>query len=204
MGHSRASKADTHARLVAAAAARFNELGIDGISLSGLMQDLKLTHGGFYKHFASRDELVTEALDLALSQSGQVMKGRLLDSDKAGLAKFVDFYLGEAHRDGRAAGCTVAALAGDAPRKSANVRAQFHAQIERNLEMLSEVLAPGRSSADARATALLVLSALYGALIMARAVGDSPLSTEILQTARKRILKLGEPAKKQRPRAKAG
>ena len=79
MGHSQASKADTHARLVAAAAARFKERGIDGISLADLMKDLKLTHGGFYKHFNSRDELVTEALQLALAQSGRAMRERLFD-----------------------------------------------------------------------------------------------------------------------------
>ena len=62
MGHSKASKANTRARLVQAAAARFKERGVDGISLSDLMKDLKLTHGGFYRHFDSRDELVTEAL----------------------------------------------------------------------------------------------------------------------------------------------
>jgi TetR/AcrR family transcriptional regulator, transcriptional repressor for nem operon len=204
MGHSRASKADTHARLVAAAAARFKERGIDGISLADLMKELELTHGGFYKHFASRDELVTEALDLALAESGQVMRELLFDSDKPNIARFVDFYLSAAHAGGRTGGCAVAALAGDAPRKSADVQAQFRKQIERNLEILVEALRRGSSpaegrattaearttSAEARGTALLILSALYGALMMARAVGDSPLSREVLRTVRKRILDL--------------
>jgi TetR/AcrR family transcriptional repressor of nem operon len=202
MGHSKASKATTHARLVEAAAARFKERGVDGISLSDLMKDLELTHGGFYKHFDSRDELVTEALDLALAQSGQALRERLSQGDKPGIAAFVDFYLGEAHRDGRAAGCAVAALAGDAPRKSADVQAQFRRQIEANLDALSEALRQGGSTGDARATALLVLSALYGALIMARAVGDSPLSSEVLRTVRKRVSALGGPAKKPRARIK--
>src|ERR1700731_3482813 len=103
MGHSKASKANTHARLVEAAAARFKERGVDGISLSDLMKELKLTHGGFYKHFDSRDELVTEALDLALTESGEAMREHLFDGDKPDIAAFVDFYLNEAPRDGRAA-----------------------------------------------------------------------------------------------------
>ena len=53
MGYSKANKANTHARLVQTAASRFKERGVDGISLADLMKDLKLTHGGFYKHFAS-------------------------------------------------------------------------------------------------------------------------------------------------------
>jgi TetR/AcrR family transcriptional regulator, transcriptional repressor for nem operon len=196
MGHSKASKADTHARLVAAAAARFKERGIDGISLADLMKDLKLTHGGFYKHFNSRDELVTEALQLALAQSGRAMRERLFDHAKPDVPGFVNFYLDESHRSGRAAGCAVAALAGDAPRKSADVQAQFRAQIESNLEALTVALetgGAGLASAEARATALLVLSALYGALMMARAVGDSPLSREVLQSVREQLLNLTGP-----------
>jgi TetR/AcrR family transcriptional repressor of nem operon len=202
MGHSKATKANTHARLVEAAAARFKERGVDGISLSDLMKELKLTHGGFYRHFDSRDELVTEALELALTQTGQAMRERLLDGGKANLAAFVDFYLDEAHRDQRAAGCAVAALAGDAPRKSPDVQAQFRQHIERNLETLGDALPAGGSTDDPRATAILVLSALYGALIMARAVGDSPLSSEVLRTVRKRVMSLSGPVKKPRTRAK--
>ena len=203
MGHSKASKADTHARLVTAAAARFKERGIDGISLADLMKDLKLTHGGFYKHFNSRDELVTEALQLALTQSGRAMRERLFDQAKPDVPGFVDFYLNEGHRSGRAGGCAVAALAGDAPRKSADVQAQFRAQIERNLEALTVALetgGAGLASVEARATALLVLSALYGALIMARAVGDSPLSREVLQSVRKQLLNLMGPGPARKPR----
>lgn len=202
MGHSKASKANTHARLVEAAAARFKERGVDGISLSDLMKDLKLTHGGFYKHFDSRDELVSEALELALAQSGHALREHVFHGDKPDVAGFVDFYLGEAHRDGRAGGCAVAALAGDAPRKSADVQAQFRRQIERNLETLSEALRQEGSTDDARATAILALSTLYGALIMARAVGDSPLSSEVLRTVRKRVLTIGAPPKKAHARTK--
>jgi TetR/AcrR family transcriptional repressor of nem operon len=206
MGHSKASKANTHARLVEAAAARFKERGIDGISLADLMKELKLTHGGFYKHFGSRDELVTEALELALTDTGQAMRERLFPDGKPDVRAFVDFYLDEAHRDERAVGCAVAALAGDAARKSTDVQAQFRESIEGNLETLSEALGtPDKTAAaagESRATGLLVLSALYGALIMARAVGDSPLSTEILGTVRKRILRLSAVADVPRKRSK--
>jgi TetR/AcrR family transcriptional regulator, transcriptional repressor for nem operon len=202
MGHSKASKANTHAKLVETAAARFKEHGVDGISLADLMHDLKLTHGGFYKHFASRDELVTEALGLALEQTGQSMRERLFDGDRPTVAKFVDFYLDEAHRDGRADGCAVAALAGDAARKGAQVQAQFRKSIERNVENLSKAVDKGDVH-ESRENALVILSALYGALMMARAVGDSPLSREVLRTVRKRVSGLGGGAKKPRVRTKA-
>jgi TetR/AcrR family transcriptional regulator, transcriptional repressor for nem operon len=185
MGHSKASKALTHARLVEAAAARFKERGIDGISLADLMRDLKLTHGGFYRHFDSRDALVAEALETALDESGRTLRERLLDDEEPDVAGFVDFYLNEAHRDARSSGCAVAALAGDAARKSPEVQAQFRRQIESNLAILSEAL-NRRGIKEPRESAVLLLSTLYGALMMARAVGDSPLSREVLHSVRKR------------------
>jgi TetR/AcrR family transcriptional repressor of nem operon len=202
MGHSKASKANTHARLVESAAARFKERGVDGISLADLMQDLKLTHGGFYRHFDSRDELVAEALELALNQSGQAMRQRLFDGEKPDIGGFLDFYLNEAHRDGRAAGCTVAALAGDAARKSPDLQAQFRKQIESNLKDLGTALDQG-GQPNSRETAILLLSTLYGALMMARAVGDSALSREVLRTVRKQAMALSGIPKKPRTRSKA-
>jgi TetR/AcrR family transcriptional regulator, transcriptional repressor for nem operon len=206
MGHSKASKAITHARVVQAAARRFKERGIDGISLADLMKELRLTHGGFYKHFGSRDELVAEALQLALTETGRAMQVRLFTDGKADIDAFLDFYLDTAHRDQRATGCAVAALAGDAARKSTDVQALFRKSIEANLRSLSEAIAAKSEkaagsiavTAESRAAALLVLSALYGALIMARAVGDSPLSSEILDTVRRQISNLTAPVKKPR------
>jgi TetR/AcrR family transcriptional repressor of nem operon len=181
----------------------FNPRAIDGISLADLMHELKLTHGGFYKHFASRDALVSEALELALLDNDRQMRGRLRDVDRAGFAKFIDFYLDPAHLHDRASGCAVAALAGDAPRKNAAVQSQFKAHIESNLELLRAAVGAGRAPADARATALMILSTLYGALIMARAVGDSPLAAEILQTVRKRVQNLVPVTAKARARGRA-
>jgi TetR/AcrR family transcriptional regulator, transcriptional repressor for nem operon len=187
MGHSKASKAATHERIVKAAAERFKERGVDGIGLAELMKELDLTHGGFYKHFASREQLVAEALQLALTDSGRSMRERLTEGGKSNVVGFVNFYLGEAHRAARANGCVVAALAGDAARESPEIQAQFREQIDQNLDVLSAALEP--KSQDARAEAIFVLSALYGALTMARAVGDSPLAREVLRTVRKRLLK---------------
>src|SRR5258707_1291662 len=66
MGHSKAEKAESHDRIVRTAATRFREIGVNGIGLADLMKEAGLTHGGFYRHFASRDELVAEAIERAL------------------------------------------------------------------------------------------------------------------------------------------
>ena len=63
VGHSRAEKAESHDRIVKVAATRFRENGVEGVGVADLMKDAGLTHGGFYRHFASRDELVAEAIE---------------------------------------------------------------------------------------------------------------------------------------------
>src|SRR5258708_15090488 len=73
MGHSKAEKDKSHRRIVKTAAARFRERGVDGIGLADLMKEADLTHGGFYGHFDSREELVAEAVECALRDGGEAV-----------------------------------------------------------------------------------------------------------------------------------
>jgi len=73
MGHSKAEKEKSHRRIVKTAAARFRERGVDGIGLADLMKEADLTHGGFYGHFDSREELVAEAIECALRDGGEAV-----------------------------------------------------------------------------------------------------------------------------------
>src|ERR1700687_2468303 len=73
MGHSKAEKEKSHKRIVKAAADRFRERGVDGIGLADLMKEADLTHGGFYGHFDSREELVAEAIECALRDGGEAV-----------------------------------------------------------------------------------------------------------------------------------
>lgn len=195
MGHSQADKAQTHQRLVQAAAGQFRTHGIEGISLADLMKQLGLTHGGFYKHFGSRDELVGEAVEYALAESDQNMRALLFKDGKPDLARFVRTYLSEAHRDGRSSGCSISALSADVARKGGDLQALFRDQIERNIGTLSEAL-EGVPAGQRRDQALLLLSALYGALMLARSTGDSRLSQEVLRTVGDKVLELGGAAPK--------
>src|SRR5580704_16258233 len=98
MGHSQADKAESHDRIVQVAAARFREAGVDGVGVADLMKDAGLTHGGFYRHFESRDELVAEAIERALADGGRVVEA-IATSKQASWARLVDGYLSAAHRD---------------------------------------------------------------------------------------------------------
>lgn len=180
MGHSQTQKQQTHERIVELAAQRFRELGLDGLSITNLMKEVGLTHGGFYKHFESRDELVAEALATAFESSGRTGKSA---SYKALLAA----YLSKKHRDAPGTGCAVGALVNDMGRAPEDARALYTAEVRTNLSNIAKLLAAASDGADVGdadhdAGALVTLSALIGALGLARAVDDPALSGKILAT----------------------
>jgi len=177
MGYSQAEKAATHQRIVELAARRFREAGIDGIGVAALMKEAGLTHGGFYRHFESRDALVAEAVEFALDEGRKTLTRRRDGDDP--FATLVDRYLSRAHRDTPAQGCTLVALASDAARAGSPVRESFARQIERYLTLLEGMLEGADETR--RKKAVLILSSLVGALAMARAVGDESLSQEFLE-----------------------
>jgi TetR/AcrR family transcriptional repressor of nem operon len=181
MGYSKADKAKSHASIVKAAAGLFRELGIDGISVADLMQGIGLTHGGFYRHFGSRDDLVAEAVERALEDGSAVVRAIAADP-RSTISGLIDDYLSLAHRDNVAAGCGVTALVNDVARSSERTRAAYARQVKSYVALISglagEVPKPQR-----RAWALAALATLVGAVSMARAVNDEALSREILKSA---------------------
>jgi TetR/AcrR family transcriptional repressor of nem operon len=142
------------------------------------------THGGFYKHFRSKADLMAESAACAMAQTAALTAG--VDT-----AEFVRHYLSRAHRDARATGCTMAALGGDAARQPEAVRATFAAGIESLLVALGHEGAPA-ADADpgrARAQALDLLAHSVGAIVLSRACpDDSPLADEILAASRDALL----------------
>ena len=182
----RAQAEQNRAHIVATAARLFRERGYDGVGVAELMATAGFTHGGFYKHFRSKADLMAEASENGLSQTAAQMEG--LDP-----ASFVESYVSREHRDGRGEGCTIAALSGDAARQPADIRTEFAAGIE---NLLTALQAPGDTPGDAdqdrradRAMVLDMLAHSIGAIMLSRACpDDSPLADEILDVCRKEIL----------------
>ncbi|UUU36671.1 TetR/AcrR family transcriptional regulator [Streptomyces sp. CA-210063] len=172
------------AHIVATASRLFRERGYDGVGVAELMAAAGFTHGGFYKHFRSKADLMAEASASGLSRTAARAEG--LDP-----AEFVENYVSREHRDGRGDGCTIAALSGDAARQSADIRAEFEAGIENLLTALqAQSDTPG--DADQRAARSMVIGMLahsIGAIMLSRACPDgSLLADEILDVCRKEIL----------------
>jgi TetR/AcrR family transcriptional regulator, transcriptional repressor for nem operon len=186
MGHSRRDKRATHARIVRVAARRFRERGLAGIGVADVMKEAGVTVGGFYKHFESRDELVVEALATAFKDLD------VWEEHTEGLPQLLKNYLTEAHRDAPGTGCAMGALLGDMTRGSKSARTVYTARVKRSLAFSSALL-PSSPPSDKRARALLILSALLGAINLSRAVSDPTLSGEILREVREQLIELVKP-----------
>jgi TetR/AcrR family transcriptional regulator, transcriptional repressor for nem operon len=183
MGHSRDDKARSHERIVEIAAARLRASGTAGPGVAELMKAAGLTHGGFYKHFDSRDDLVAEAVERAMRDNDGFMttlRAGAADAHAA-LGLFVDWYTSAEHRDTPGAGCAVVSFGADAPRADRRVRMAYSGQVQRYLVHLEALLGDRKRAAAA-------LSALVGAVLVARAVGPGELSDEILAAARESVL----------------
>jgi TetR/AcrR family transcriptional regulator, transcriptional repressor for nem operon len=179
---SRDQVARNRQRIIEAAARLFREKGFDGVSVADIMSSAGLTHGGFYGHFASKEDLAAQACLNALTQSIDRWTPTALCASDSQLADFITSYLSPEHRDNLGGGCALAALATDAARQPATVRQAFTEGIRSTAAMLSE-LSPGRSRATRHKHALAILAGLVGAVALARATEDPVLSDEILRAA---------------------
>ena len=179
-------KEDTHERIVAAAARAIRRHGYAGVGVADVMKEAGLTHGGFYAHFKSRDDLLVEALARAgsdsranISRAAQARKARGVSAFRA----LVDSYLSEAHLASMDTGCPVAALGGDMARQTGAVRTASAQRVDRLIAMVRDTL-PGAS----RAGAAVIAATLVGSLQLARALGDVAEGRALLAAARKALL----------------
>jgi TetR/AcrR family transcriptional repressor of nem operon len=182
VGTSQAEKAASHDRILDIAAARIRRDGIDRLAVAELMREAGLTHGGFYRHFDSREHLVAEAAQRALSQGSAwtIAAGEL--GGQRGYTALVDGYLSTWHRDHPESGCGVAGVAADVARADGPARGSYPRQVEVCLAVLADLTGhPDRQAGEREA--VLTLSALVGAISMARAVDDPDLSQQILTSA---------------------
>jgi TetR/AcrR family transcriptional repressor of nem operon len=184
MRRSAEDKAASHERIVAVAAARIREAGTEQPGVADVMRAAGLTHGGFYKHFRSRDELIVEAVQHALTETESRVHELTADAEDP-LAAFADTYLSITHRDDPATGCAVTALAADMPRVRGPAQEAYRAQVERYLAYIQQMLEGDDETTRRRAT--VTLSAMVGAMVLARALGPTPGSEEILRYVREAV-----------------
>jgi len=165
-------------RILEVAGTLFREHGYDGIGVADIMKRAGLTHGGFYGHFASKDDLAAEITSRILVREGWLE--RLTGKPNPSVTEFARSYLSSRHRDQPGRGCLVAALGSDLRRQPRSVRRAFTDGLQYRLDALKRLM-PDRSAAAKRQKAIATFASLVGALTLARAVDDRHLSEEILE-----------------------
>lgn len=181
MRRSKKEAAETRRHIVETAATEFRKNGIDGIGYAGLMAAAGLTHGGFYKHFESKEQVVEEALALAAESMFETAKHATSSSSgHRGLQALLSQYLSAEHRDEAAKGCPYAALGCEVARSNTRVREAMTAGLLKTVDLIANQI-EGMPPAAAKKQALWMFSAMIGALTMARMVSDPDLSASILR-----------------------
>jgi TetR/AcrR family transcriptional repressor of nem operon len=177
-------KERTHRQILAEAADAIRRKGPDRVGVAEVMSKLGLTHGGFYAHFASKDDLIAQAITSMFDQGyGNFLRRTEGLEPQQGLAAYVDWYLSTAHRDAPNGGCPLAAVSGDLPRLPEAARVRYSEGVERLAAALAQRLRKLKA-ANAEALAFSALSEMAGALTFARAILDRERSDQILKASR--------------------
>jgi TetR/AcrR family transcriptional repressor of nem operon len=176
---SRIQEAENHERILDVATRLFRERGIDGIGVSDLMKAAGLTHGGFYGHFKSKEDLVAQACARAVLRMRQNWTNVIDQAAGDPLEALAATYLTPRHRDGAGRGCPMAAIGSEIARQGPPVRRAFTDELRPCLDYLSRNV-QGNTNSLRRQKALATYASLVGALIVSRAVDDADLSNEIL------------------------
>ena len=170
---SREQMAENRRRILDAASRLFREKGFDAVSVAEVMKAAGLTHGGFYGHFRSKDDLIEHALT-------HVLAGSTGGED---LRTYVDAYLSPRHRDDAGGGCPTASLAAAARHQTPGVRSAMAEGLRRRVDHIGKSL-PEADPAERRRAAIGIWAAMVGAVILARAIDDPALSDEVLDGTR--------------------
>lgn len=184
MRYSKEHKTYTRTRIIEAAGRTFRKQGYLGAGIDGIMQTAGLSHGGFYAHFRSKDELLAETIRANMERLRQRWFGGLDElSGLAWLRVVLDRYLSQDHRDEPEKGCMMPPLVSELARANELLRASFEAELCQLVDEIAAKLPPD-PTLTARERALATLSVSVGAMALARAVKDPELSSEILAASK--------------------
>jgi TetR/AcrR family transcriptional repressor of nem operon len=185
MRYSAEHKQQTRERIVRAAARRFRSRGSEGAGIGDLMRDLRLTHGGFYRHFDSKEGLFAEAFEQSLTEIGDRVVKAIKQAPPGGeLKALVDAYLDVEHCDDIAGGCPVATLTSEVVRRPRGARGPFLQALRAHIRRMAKYI-PAASEAERREKAIALFSGMAGTLTVARAFTDEHERRAILDGAKR-------------------
>lgn len=182
-------KMETHQKIVKDASRRVRAAGLTGAAVSAVMQDAGLTHGGFYKHFGSKDELLLAALSEAFKEIAERMAqvGEKSDPGTAWKA-IVTAYLSPVHCDHVEHGCPVAALAPELTRTDSAMKAQIAREMTNYRSRMLPFM-PGTRTAEREAAFYAIFSTMVGAMEIARMLPEPTMRKRVLAIAKNFLLR---------------
>lgn len=160
----------SHDRILEAASRAIRRQGFDGVSVADVMKEAGLTHGGFYAHFGTREDMVAEAIEYGARQSAESLDRGVAARCRRGATPFralVEAYLSELHIESKEGGCVVAALGSEMSRQTTKVQEASTARIMGLVRRVEATLAPSVP----KERAMAIAGTMVGALQMARALG---------------------------------
>ena len=184
-----AHKAETHQKIVEDASRRIRAEGITGAAVSTVMQDAGLTHGGFYKHFASKDDLLTESLSEAFDDiADRLAHAAEQSKPKTAWKAIVKTYLSLEYCDHIEYGCPLPALAPELARVDKAMKPHVFEDLKKYKSRMLPFM-PGRRTADKDRAFFSIFSTMVGAMEIARMMPDRALQEKVLGTAREFLLR---------------
>lgn len=178
-------KAETHERIIDAAARSFREHGSEGQGVARLMKDVGMTHGGFYRHFESKEDLLVDAITRGFKETADGMIEAAAKAPQGEqLRTIIERYLSLEHLEDPGGGCVLSTLAAEIARQRPTVRARINAAMKSYRERLLRFL-PGKDDAEKRRQFIVLFPAMAGVLMTARAMTDPAARKEILSVARR-------------------
>jgi AcrR family transcriptional regulator len=184
-------KEATHERIVEVAARAIRRSGYGGTGVAEIMKQAGLTHGGFYAHFDSREDMLAEAADRAGAHGMEVLgREAAAAAPDQTLKAMLRAYLSREHVEGVETGCAVAALGSEMPRQAPKIRRAATRRIKEMIDLVARQL-PGWGKPAAHEQAMVTLSTAVGALVLARAVDDPKLSDALRKAALNHLTSTG-------------
>jgi TetR/AcrR family transcriptional repressor of nem operon len=181
-------KAQTHRKIVKDASRRVRAEGISGAAVSSVMRDAGLTHGGFYKHFESKDALLAASLSEAFREiADRFARAAEKSPPRKAWKSIVKAYLSPEHCDHPELGCPLAALSPDLARAEGAMKGQIVEAMTQYRDRLLPFM-PGRRKADRERAFLAMISTMLGAVALARVLPDRAARAKVLKTARDFLL----------------
>lgn len=189
MANKSAHKAKMRAKILEEASYALRSKGLSGVSLAELMQRAGLTHGGFYAYYATRDELVAEAIAAMFDGTKRMLDESLTDrSAKEGMSILLDFYLSEANVRNLDKGCAIPALSSETSRMSQAAKHNFQEGVRMFQSRLAAAL-DAAGNADSHVLARAVLAEMVGAISLARSMQDDDAAIAFVDAARSDLKK---------------